>query len=260
MTVRDVAPTGAPTWIDLWTSDVEGSRAFYPAVFGWEALPADPDFGGYFQFAHNGHPVAGAMGDMGPMKANDTWKIYFQTPDIRRSAAAVTTNGGVLHFPPEPVGDLGLQCVFSDPSGAVAGAWQPLGFQGFAEVEAPGAPSWFELHTRDHAGSVAFYTAVFEWRVDSVSDTDAFRYATVRDADGGDTGVAGLMDNRADIAESEPAFWTIYFEAADVDATIATATSLGATVVEPAQDTPYGRLAVLADPAGARFSLRNTPI
>ena len=37
MTTRDLAPKGAPTWIDLWTSDVAGSRTFYPALFGWEA-------------------------------------------------------------------------------------------------------------------------------------------------------------------------------------------------------------------------------
>ena len=81
----------------------------------------------------------------------------------------------------------------------------------------------------------------------------------VRNADGGEMGVAGLMDNRLDIAEGDPAFWAIYFETADVDATIALATSMGATVVNPAEDTPYGRLAVLTDPAGARFSLRSSP-
>jgi predicted enzyme related to lactoylglutathione lyase len=259
MTTRDHAPAGAPNWIDLWTSDVVGSRRFYPALFGWEALDGDPAFGGYFQFAHDGHPIAGAMGDMADMKADDTWKCYFQTSDIERTAAAVEANGGTLHGPPMPVADLGIQCVFSDPSGAVAGAWQPGTFHGFRDLEVPSTPSWFELHTRDHAGAVAFYSAVFGWDIDFVSDTDEFRYAMVRNADGGEMGVAGLMDNRLDLAEGEPSFWAIYFETADVDATIATATSMGGSVVDPAQDTPYGRLAVLADPAGARFSLRRSP-
>ena len=151
MTTRDHAPAGAPNWIDLWTSDVEGSRRFYPALFGWEALEANPDFGGYFQFAHDGHPIAGAMGDMADMKADDTWKCYFQTSDIERAAAAVVANGGTLHGPPMPVADLGIQCVFSDPSGAVTGAWQPGTFHGFHDLEVPNTPSWFELHTRDHA-------------------------------------------------------------------------------------------------------------
>jgi len=37
MTQRDVAPFGAPCWIDLFTSDPDKSRAFYGELFGWEA-------------------------------------------------------------------------------------------------------------------------------------------------------------------------------------------------------------------------------
>jgi predicted enzyme related to lactoylglutathione lyase len=47
----------------------------------------------------------------------------------------------------------------------------------------------------------------------------------------------------------------VYIGVADTDATVAKATSLGATVVQPADDTPYGRLAVIADPTGAQVSL-----
>ena len=53
-----------PCWADLWTSDVERSRAFYAELFGWEALPPSPEFGGYFMFARDGVPVAGGMGPM----------------------------------------------------------------------------------------------------------------------------------------------------------------------------------------------------
>ena len=56
MSTRDRAPLGAPCWADLWTSDVDGSRAFYSEVFGWEAQEADPQFGGYFMFTRDGCP------------------------------------------------------------------------------------------------------------------------------------------------------------------------------------------------------------
>jgi predicted enzyme related to lactoylglutathione lyase len=74
MTTRDHALIGAPCWADLWTSEVEGSRRFYAELFGWEALAPNADFGGYFMFTRDGAPVAGAMGDMGDMRANNTWK------------------------------------------------------------------------------------------------------------------------------------------------------------------------------------------
>ena len=74
---------GAPCWADLSTSDVEGSRVFYAALFGWEAMEPSEEFGGYFMFHRNGSPIAGGMGGMGPdMPANDTWKIYLSTDDI----------------------------------------------------------------------------------------------------------------------------------------------------------------------------------
>ncbi len=71
MRTRETAPVGSPCWTDLWTSDVEGSGNFYGALFGWQALAPNPEFGGYLMFTHNGVPVAGAMGDMGDMPAND---------------------------------------------------------------------------------------------------------------------------------------------------------------------------------------------
>jgi predicted enzyme related to lactoylglutathione lyase len=255
MTIRDHAPHGAPTWADLWTSDVERSRAFYTELFGWEAGDSDAAFGGYSQFFHEGRPVAGLMGDMGEVKADNTWKPYFESPDITKAHAAVVDTGGTAHFAPEAVGDLGTQFVFSDPAGAVAGLWQVDTFSGFAELGVPGTPSWFELHTRDHAGALAFYAAVCGWAYDYVSDTDEFRYAMVRDPEG-DMGMAGIMDNRSDLPEGSPAFWTVYWEVEDVAAAIAKAVVLGGAVEHAAEETPYGQLGSITDPMGARLSLR----
>lgn len=258
MTTRNHAPAGAPTWVDLWTSDIDRSRTFYPKVFGWEAGEVDPAFGGYFQFMHNGAPIAGGMGDMPGNPADNTWKAYFNTADISAAASAVSVNGGTAFFEPDAVGDLGSQFVFADPQGATAGAWQPDTFAGFTTLGEPGAPSWFELHTPDHAGALAFYAEVFGWEYDPVSDTDEFRYTMVDDPEG-DMGMAGIMDSRNDLAEGEAAFWTTYWEVADVDATIVAALEGGAKLVNTAEDTPYGRLAVVADPMGAKFSLRASP-
>jgi predicted enzyme related to lactoylglutathione lyase len=37
MTTRSSAPAGVACWADLFTSDVAGSRTFYPELFGWRA-------------------------------------------------------------------------------------------------------------------------------------------------------------------------------------------------------------------------------
>ena len=258
MPTRDRAPIGSPCWADLWTSDVEGSRRFYSELFGWEAQAQSPEFGGYFMFTRDGVPMAGGMGDMGDVRANDTWKIYLATDDITKTVEAAEREGAEIIAPPEPVADLGIQAVLVDPTGAHLGAWQPGTFPGFTVLQEPGTPSWFELHTRDHATAVAFYRAVFRWETDAVGDTDESRYTTMRNPNG-EGELAGIMDASAFLPDGVPAHWSIYWHVDDVDATITKLKGLGGSVVDDAVDTPYGRLATATDAAGARFKLRTAP-
>jgi predicted enzyme related to lactoylglutathione lyase len=259
MPTRERAPLGSPCWVDLWTSDVEGSRAFYSELFGWVAEEANPEFGGYFMFTKGGVPVAGAMGDMGEdMKANDAWKIYLNTTDIARTLSAAEAAGAQIMGPSMEVADLGVQAVLGDPTGAHLGTWQPGTFPGFTVLDEPGTPSWFELFTRDHGAAVSFYESVFHWKTDAVSDSDEFRYSTMRNPDG-EGELAGIMDASAWLPEGVPAHWSIYWAVDDPEKTIATLKALGGSLIADVEDTPYGRLATVADPAGAQFKLRQPP-
>lgn len=258
MPTRDRAPIGSPCWVDLWTSDVEGSRRFYSELFGWEAQAPSPEFGGYFMFTRNGVPVAGAMGDMGDMPANNTWKIYLTTDDLTKTLEAAEADGAQIIGPAMPIADLGTQAVLVDPTGADLGAWQPDTFAGFTVLNEHGAPSWFELHTRDYARAVAFYGSVFHWDTNTVGDSDELRYTTMRDPQG-EGELAGIMDAAAWLTPETPSHWSIYWEVDDIDAAVAKVKGLGGSVVDDAVDTPYGRLATVTDPAGARFKLRKSP-
>ena len=53
--------------------------------------------------------------------------------------------------------------------------------------------------------------------------------------------------------------WSVNFWVDDVDATAAKAVELGGRAVAPPFDTPISRMAVLADPHGATFSIANVP-
>jgi uncharacterized protein len=259
MTVRTKAPLGAPCWVDLWTSDIDGSCAFYGELFGWEAGAPDPQFGGYFIFKRDGVDIAGCMGDMGPdMPATDTWKPYLATDDIAQTVVAIEAHGGTIYSPPMPVGPLGQQAVFGDPTGAALGVWEAGTFPGFTVMDEPGSPSWFELHTNQHAVALKFYQDVFGWETQLVADSDEFRYHTMSNPDGGPE-LAGLMDASSFIPEGQPPYWTIYWEVADADASVEKVTALGGLVVAEPQDTPYGRITTVRDPAGAEFRLRVGP-
>ncbi len=258
MATRTTAPLGSPCWADLWTSDVDGSRRFYGELFGWEADDPDPQFGGYFVFNLNGVQIAGCMGDMNEMRANDTWKVYFNTDDIEKTVEIARANGAEITAGAMPVGDLGIQAVLADPTGAHHGMWEPKSFQGFTVLDEPGAPSWFELMTRDYEGALSFYRTVYRWETDVVGDSGELRYSTMRNPDG-EGELAGVMDASGFLPEGVPSHWSVYWSVEDVDAAISKVTSLGGSVVIPPRDTPYGRLAQTADPAGAHFNLRTPP-
>ena len=256
MPTRESAPLGSPCWADLWTSDVEGSRRFYSELFGWEAQEPNPEFGGYFIFSRDGVDTAGGMGPMGDdMPADNTWKIYLNTDDITKTLQVAEAEGAQVMSPAMAVADLGTQAVLVDPTGAALGTWQPGTFPGFTVLGEHGTPSWFELHTRDYDKALAFYRSVFRWETDVVGDTEEFRYSTMRNPTG-EGELAGVMDAAAFLPAGAGSRWSIYWAVDDIDATVAKVKALGGSVVSDAEDTPYGRLAAVADPAGAEFKLR----
>jgi uncharacterized protein len=195
---------------------------------------------------------------MADMPADNRWKVFLATDDMTKTLDVADANGGQVVVPAIDIADLGRQAVLIDSAGARVGTWQAGTFPGFTVLNEHGAPSWFELHTRDHAGSVNFYRTVFGWETDVEGDTDEFRYTTLRDPEGEGV-LAGIMDGARFMLADEPNCWYVYWEVDDAAAATVRATGLGASVVSDAQDTPYGQLAALIDPTGARFNLRTSP-
>jgi len=148
--------------------------------------------------------------------------------------------------------ELGSMAMVTDAGGAAIGIWQPGLHKGFGILGEPGTPTWFELHTRDYDAAVQFYRDVFGWDTHAVSDVPEFRYTTLGEGEGQ---LAGVMDAAGFLPDGIPASWSVYFGVADTDAALADIVRLGGSIVQPAEDTPYGRLAAAADPTGAMFKL-----
>jgi uncharacterized protein len=250
MPKRDSAPLGAPCWIDLFTTDPSASKTFYGELFGWTAEDAGPEYGNYINFSKDGVAVAGGMQNDGSMP--DVWSVYLATGDAQATTDKAQAEGGQVMVAPMDVGTLGTMVVLTDPGQAAIGAWQPRDFPGFGVWGEDGTPWWFELLTRDYDAVVRFYERVFGWDTHVLSDADDFRYTTLGE---GEDQLAGIQDATATLPEGVPSHWAVYFAVTDTDATIDRAVGLGATVVAPATDSPYGRLATLADPTGAVFRL-----
>ena len=256
MPKRDSAPVGAPCWIELFTSDVEKGRAFYQELFGWTSDDPAEEYGGYFTFYKDGVRVAGGMHNDGQSGAPDVWSVYLACEDAKATANAAKANGGQVIVEPMEVMDLGSMVVVSDPGGGVIGGWQPGTHKGFGVYAEPATPQWFELQTRDYDASIDFYRKVFAWDAHVASDTPELHYTTLGE---GESALAGIMDATPFLPDGVPGQWSIYFGTEDADATLARIVELGGSIVQPAEDTPYGRLAQAADPSGINFKLIQPP-
>jgi predicted enzyme related to lactoylglutathione lyase len=186
----------------------------------------------------------------------DLWSVYLAVDDAEATVARVADAGGQVMVPAMDVMALGRMAVVVDAGGAVIGMWQPGEHRGFGYVGEPGAPNWFELHARDYDASLAFYRAVFGWQTRVEGDSPEFRYSTVAVDE---EQYAGVMDASGFLPEGVPGGWTVYFGVDDADHAASEVVSLGGEIVMAAEDTPYGRLATVADPTGAVFRLHQPP-
>jgi predicted enzyme related to lactoylglutathione lyase len=255
MSIRSTPwPAGVPCWADLTVPDVAAARAFYGPVLGWRFAYSGEEYGGYV-IAQVGDAAAAGIGPLQQDGAPAAWTLYLASDDVDATAAAVTAAGGALLLPPGDVGPMGRLAIAADPAGAVFGIWQHGVHIGAGVVNEPGGLSWEDLRSTDPASAQAFYAGVFGWEFRALEAAGP-DYATFS-APGDDAPMGGL-GGMMGAPEGTPSHWLVYFGVADADAAAAAAEANGGSVLAPPFDTPFGRMGVLRDPAGAAFWIAQT--
>ncbi len=114
----------------------------------------------------------------------------------------------------------------------------------------PGQRTHFEIYGDDPKSLAAFYATLFGWGMEKVEGLDYWRIlADPTDPDQ----VAGGLTYRP---RNDPKGWLQFLDVESVDASIAAAEQMGATVVRPKTAIPRTAwVAVLADPAGNMFAI-----
>ena len=183
------------------------------------------------------------------------WTTYVWVDDADAVAVSAVKAGGSLLA--EPFGSLdgGRMAIVADPSGAVFGVWTPGAHRGAQRINEPSAYSMSFLRTPDAESAKAFYGAVLGWTTEAFGPMLLWRLPGY---------VGGLPEQpvardvvavMARAGDGEAARWRVDFWIADADAAAARATQLGGAVVAGPEDAGPFREAVLADPAGATFSV-----
>ncbi|MEU9080638.1 VOC family protein [Kitasatospora sp. NPDC004745] len=250
---------GSPDWLDLGSPDTGASVDFYTALFGWTFDSGGPEAGGYGFFRLDGRTVA-ALGPLTEESDQPGWTVYFATPDADRTTELVEQAGGRVRFAPFDVFTAGRMAGYADPTGAEFSVWQPHDTRGLEAVDDEGSLCWTECHSVDAERAKAFYRAVFGWQEQDVP-VEGLVYTVLTPAGGGTEDAHGgiVQLDPARTAAGTASHWLPYFEVPNVDASLAIAGTLGATVRIPASDVHgVGRLAQLDDPHGAAFAVITT--
>ncbi|WP_158893189.1 VOC family protein [Amycolatopsis anabasis] len=250
-----VLPSGLPCWVELAAANEPAAQRFYAGLFGWD-FKEKPDpatvtkrysiaylggvqVGGLYR-ATAGQPVG--------------WTLHLAVHNTVSTAEWVEHLNGRVMLGPMNIPGRGSILHAVDPTGAPVVFWQPAdGWEfgtGLANMFA-GA----DLNTHDGASADYFFCKLFNYTSEQIGDAHSIDYAEWR------------LDHQPvlyryvmgpEYRPDTPPHWMIYFEidpARGADAAAEDARMLGGTVVIQPYDTPFGRIAVLADPDGAVFSI-----
>jgi predicted enzyme related to lactoylglutathione lyase len=246
MPTRDTAwPAGTPCWIDYNAPDIEGAKAFYTELFGWTYAGGDPEYGGYLTCQTRGFAAAGMAPQIDPAQPPQ-WTTYFAADDADAIADRIANAAGTVVMAPVDVGPMGRMAIAIDPQGNPFGLWQAGQHTGVNIYNEPGSLVWTEAAVDNQEAARGFYSEVFGFQFDDMEGESG--YATF----------AAHGELLGGLGSHQPGFpkgWTTCFGVASTDVAVATVQQGGGTVTMAAQDTPFGRFAVVQDRWGGAFSV-----
>ena len=109
-----------------------------------------------------------------------------------------------------------------------------------------------ELATDATTKAREFYAQLFDWKIEAMPDGSKGEYLMFRTPNGGGGITKKMMPE-------QPTAWMPYFTVPSVKTALASATKLGASVLQPYMAIgDMGAIAVLRDPTGAAFGLWET--
>jgi predicted enzyme related to lactoylglutathione lyase len=252
--VEKYAP-GFFCWAELGTTDAKAGKAFYAALFGWQAndLPLGPD--SFYTMLQIGGKEIGALYQLDEsmlrMGVPPHWLLYVAVSSADESAARAKALGGTAMKEPFDVFDAGRMAVIQDPTGGVFALWQAnrsIGARITAELH---TMCWCELVSSDRPKALEFYTKLFGWS----TKAGAAGTADYTEVFNQGQPIGGMMQMDAKWG-GIPSHWMPYFSVANCDSSAGKSKELGGSAQVPPTDIPdVGRFAVLADPQGAVFAI-----
>lgn len=242
---------GRIVWRELFTPDIEASRAFYESLCGWSIEKERSGKSDYHLIKADARPVGGLV----PLPAFPRrgvparWVSYVSVPDVDEAVAATRTAGGKILQDPMDTPPMGRLAVIEDPQGGIIAVWR--GTKGDPPADdrpAVGSFFWEHLSTTDPAAARRFYRRVLGW--DS---------APFKGAEGISLFIPGQPPEAAGYMLAPPGVspdWLSYVVVESLEETRGRAARSGGRVLSRSIPIPsLGRFDVIRDPHRAQIAL-----
>jgi hypothetical protein len=245
---------GKVIWADLVTPDLAAAQRFYSGLFGWTFQTIHTGDSDYAVALLGGRPIAGLL--QRPMPAGEkrqpAWLTFIAVRDVDAAKGVAVRHGAKVLAEPRTYAGRGRQAVFSDPEGAVFAVLASNGGDPADFLAQPGEWIWSSVLVRDPAQDAAFYQDLFGYDVYDIPSDDGLEHVILSSDDYARASANALP---ADSIRRHP-HWLNFVRVEDATDAAAKAVSLGGRVlVEPRVDRHGGKVAVVADPAGAPIGL-----
>lgn len=113
------------THIELNSTDLGKSKAFYGELFAWELEDIEMEEGPYTMI-EVGDGTGGGMMQQPIPGAPSAWIPYVDVDDIEATTEKARSLGATISVEVTEIPDMGWLSIFVDPTGAVLGLWQPM--------------------------------------------------------------------------------------------------------------------------------------
>jgi len=110
--------------IELNTTDVDKSKAFYTALFDWELGEMPMPGGTYYTIGVGKGGTGGGLTKQMIPGAPSSWVPYIEVADIKEATKKAKSLGAKVLLDSEAVAEMGWCSIFIDPSGTTTGLWK----------------------------------------------------------------------------------------------------------------------------------------
>jgi predicted enzyme related to lactoylglutathione lyase len=249
---------GKVIFVELVTPDLTAAEKFYGGLFGWTFRDTQAGTTKYAEALLDGHTVAGIVHR--EVRAGEqrqpAWLTFIAVRDVDAAKTTAVNNGAKVLFQPHSIPNRGREAVFTDPQGAIFAVLASTSGDPPDELADPGEWIWSSLVTSDPDTDAAFYQKMFDYEVYEAPADPGVQHLMVAT----DSYARASMNSLPAAKPNVHPHWLNYVRVVDAVQATAKAVSLGGRVlVEPRLDRHGGRIALLADPAGAPFGLLEWP-